>query len=130
MPKTCMTTAKDFDLFKRTANKWLRYFGMMGWRVEFQHGVDEDEDGARAMCGVNQPISDRVASIALCKDWGSNAVVARDVEQAAFHETMELLVWKLAAIALEYGAPTERVIDETHHLIRTFENTIFQDVKP
>jgi len=129
MAKTCITTAKDFELFKEECKRWVEYFGMLGWQVQFQHGSDEDEDN-RAMCGVSNPISSRLSSMVLCKDWGEDEVSPEAVKMCGFHEVMELMLYRLALLALQYGAPEDRVIDETHHIIRTLENTIFQDVKP
>ena len=120
------TTAKDFKLFKGACEKWIDFFGLKGWEVSFRH--EKIEDNARAEITFNA-IEDRMACIVLGIDWLSNPVNDRIIRKVAFHEVMEIFCRRWVYLAYERGVRDIEIAEEKHHIIRTLENVIFENME-
>ena len=80
-----MTTARDFELFKKTFRKYQVSFGLTGWRVYFKH---EELEGCFANISFNG--SDYVATVRLASNDKSG-----NVQEQAKHECLHLLIARL-----------------------------------
>lgn len=120
MKKGNKTTNSDFELYKRECEYWVKYFGLIDYRIAYKH--NNDIEGALAYCAVNANKSDRVVQLCLCVDWCNDTVDRFNICKSAFHEVCELLLDKIHS-----NLPIDRSVDLVHELIRKFENSIFND---
>jgi len=118
------TTAKHFAVFQKECRKWLDRFGLKGWRVEFVHDEGNIKD-TRAWSQVIN-IEDRVALLALSPDWGDDKVTTRSVRISAFHEVMELFLWRFEIPGTSRYVTAHEFTEERHAIIRTLENVFFE----
>jgi len=122
MSDGCTTTKKDFEVFKKEADAWLKRFGMLDWRVEYLHN-DENED-ARGC--INWMTDGRLAQIILTITW-DHKPTKRDIQVSAFHEVCELLLGQLRDCAFDrFDITRERIDAATHYAVRTLENVVFK----
>ncbi len=124
-PKT-KTTRADFELFKRECERWIRYFGLNDWYIEYEH--TPGKDGARAW--FNTEVLDGITKIELTKDWGSDIVTIEAIKKSAFHEICELLLARFYANAITRYTIQNDINESRHAIIRILENTLYRDVKP
>jgi hypothetical protein len=126
MPKH-ETTKKEFELFVTECKKWIDFFGLIDWKVKYEHCVLASSNYAD-LCveGLEQ----RFAVIRLNKKCSPIDREFFDVKLHAFHEVMELLLYPLSYIGqcryvldpCEFGVAV-------HSIIRTLENTIYKKLK-
>ena len=116
------TTKKQFDLYKKSANRWLLKFGLISWKVFFEH-INNDMD-AIATCTADPP--GRVALFSFTRTIGVNeGLTNKRIEQVGFHEACELLLAPLI-IACQDTETREDEIDSIRHgIIRRLEHVIF-----
>ncbi|MBU2549037.1 MAG: hypothetical protein KKB20_11525 [Proteobacteria bacterium] len=119
------TTKKHFELFKSEVLKWLNTLGIKGWRLHFYHEDSDDTAGCWAI--VRYKTVDRVAEFVLARTWTSEPL-DHEVAQTAFHECLELLLAPLVNLARERYVSENAIVEETHHVIRTIENTFYPDL--
>ncbi len=113
------TTKKHFEIFKAECEKWIEFFGLKGWRVEYWH---EYCKGARASCSYS--FEDRTADIYLSTEWNSPINIS-EIKRTAFHEACEVLFIRIRVIAEYRYIDKSEVDEEVHALVRTLENTVF-----
>lgn len=117
------TTAKHFEIFKAECEKWIEIFGLKGWSVRILH-ENISKETVTADCLYR--ITKRVCDIRLAKEW-SVKITDNNVKKDAFHEVCELFLGDLVALA-EYRYATEAEIEEqTHAIIRTLENVLWDE---
>jgi len=114
------TTKKDFAEFKKEAEYWIEYFGLINWDMHFQHIHIEE---FRAQCWVNVP--GKRCDIELATEWGLPPK-KKGIKLVAFHEVCELMLRALSLMA-EGRYANLTVQSETHDIIRRLENTIFRE---
>lgn len=122
------TTKKQFEVFKAECKKWLKYFGLNGWRVEYRHDKSEGNRGQ-----VAWSITARNSTITLADEWEDfrdTPITDLEIRKVAFHEVCELLLARMTMMADgKISNHCYAVEEETHNIIRTLENTIFMDKK-
>jgi hypothetical protein len=124
-----ITTKKHFELFVKECKYWIDKFGIKGWDIEFTHKSLCDENKA----GISWKIMSRIASINLEPKWGEKqelykTITDKVIRKTAFHEVCELLLGRLAMMAdCKISNYRDAVEEETHNIIRIFENTVFED---
>jgi len=120
------TTKAHFEVFKTECERWLVFFGIKGWLVEYDH-IDDCEN--RAQIGWRS--SGRIACIQLSKKWENDRttpVTVEDVKRSAFHEVCELLLSRISMMANGIMSNHKFAVEEeTHNIIRTLENTVFNE---
>jgi hypothetical protein len=123
--KSNHTTRQHFDVFKAECKKWLDYFGLKGWQIDYLH---DKAEGNRACVGWK--ITGRVATITLAtewEDWRSVPITDDEIRRVAFHEVCELLLSRMTMMAKNKIANHEDAVDEESHvIIRTLENVVFK----
>lgn len=111
------TTAAQFDEFKEVARYWIKEFGLINWRVTFEHGEVGTDIGGE--CAWNN--TGRIATITMATEREENP----DIGRTAFHEVCELLLAPITSALLdEYGRSWTDV--ETHRIIRTLEHVVYE----
>lgn len=114
------SSAKDFALFKETAQSWIERFGLKDWEVSFHH--NDDIKDTRAACSCSD-MKDRICYLYLSKTW-QDQPTRDDIVKAAFHEVLELLYMPLRLYLSSLPGVSESFVDaEVHRWIRIFENT-------
>jgi hypothetical protein len=120
--KSNKTTEKDFQVFKKECEYWIKYFGMYEYCVTFFHVKRE----GLAATQVNNDRSEHMAQMILSTHWGFDEVSHKMLCRSAFHEALELLTWELGdSVSKIHGAWFER--DQIHKLIMRLQNTIFEE---
>ena len=114
------TTKKDFAEFKKEAEYWQKYFGLINWDFFYDHNKN---DGSRASIFAN--VQGRNVTFLLATEWNYPAE-KNEVKRCAFHEVCELMLLGLGALA-EHGYSRVVVDTRTHDIIRRLENTIFKE---
>ena len=112
-------------LFKQYQDRvyhWLYYFGLKGWDVYFEK---IDLTGSEA--AIKYDLPSRQAAFALAQWWPS-PVDETGIDRAAFHEVMHLALARIETLAVARFVTENAIDEEIHHLIRLFENVVWQAV--
>ena len=112
------TTDEDFEVFKEECNKWIKRFGLFGWKVYYHH--EEIDENAYAVCFANT--MGRVSDIKLNKKCDTKDL---NIRKTAFHEVCELLLAKVEVLIKDRAYCYEDTREEIHNLIRIFERVIY-----
>lgn len=123
-----------YSLFKKQVDNYISFFNLKNWETNINK---TDNDSVFGTC-VAFP-NDRMAIIQLStvnlkkaliemkEDNHDNDYVRRELSKVAFHEVMELMLFKLRDMANEKEKIIhwDEVDSEIHSIIRTMENVIF-----
>ena len=130
MSKICIAgeyeiTAEHFQIFIKETEKFIKFFGLYDWRVEFQHH-DVQKNGSAAECHVLH--QGKVATLSLATKWNDRIPTYENLRWCAFHETCEILCADIESAArdpdLTPQLRAERLEREQHTLIRRLENCV------
>ena len=116
-------TEDMFRLFVSECQYWIGKYGLTSWEVHYEFG--ETENFNRAECHVQ--VDDFIAIITLPKTWIGTEPSNKMICRSAFHEVNEVLMSTLLILARERFISEDRLGIETHRIIRTFENAVFDD---
>ena len=112
--------AREFEVFKRECDRWIRYWGLLSWGVKYFHTADDDCDSHCLL-----PIDgSRGASLCLSLEPENTP------QENAFHEVAELLLGRIRILAMSRTATEEEIDGAIHEVIETLTNTVYRDVKP
>jgi hypothetical protein len=114
------TTPEEFKLFKSECLKWIDFFGLHDWRVDFSH-----EKIKGYACVTVNGLEDKVALFSFNTECDKHARKHLDIPKTAFHEVMELLLYPLFYIGTCRYVQPEEFYAARHSIIRTFENVIY-----
>ena len=116
------TTKKDFEVFKEEARKWINIFGLISWEVEFEHkNINE------FLASVSFDADNRCATLYLSPDWGQRKISDYEIKRTAFHESCELLMCGMRRISERRFITLAEIDTETHRIIRTLENVLWEE---
>jgi hypothetical protein len=122
MTDTRQTTPEEFEQFKAECQKWIQYFGLLDWRVFYEHKkIDED---SFAIAWLSD-LENRNVTMTLNLNYRDGL----DICSTAFHEVCELLLHPLEHIGSCRYAQPEELEAARHAIIRTLENTVYKDLK-
>lgn len=113
-------TEKQFDIFIDECKYWIKYFGLLGWEVNY---VFTKNNECRAWCAIGN-LDDRITMIGLSSIWDIQPQ-DKALRRAAFHEVVELFTMKFYVLAMMRDSSREAIEEENHNLVRTLENSIF-----
>jgi len=122
-----VTTKADFELYKKEADKWVDFFQLRSWHVNYDHAEPPDDlDGCWGWCETAW--KDRVCTLGLSLDWKESKVTKERIKIMAFHEVCELLLSRLRIEALVDVSEVRRdeIIEQTHAIIRRLEHAVFK----
>jgi len=115
------TTPEEFDLFKSECQRWLKFFGLTDWKVDFNHVILEDTYAQVKTNGLE----DRYAIFDFNLDCSETNRKHLDIPKTAFHEVLELLLYPLRYIGSCRYVQPEEFTAANHAIIRTMENTVW-----
>ena len=118
------TTAEHFEIFKKEVQKWIEYYQLIDWRITILWENDSEGKG-RGWSGAK--ITDKIACVALCKDWGADEITEARLRKTALHEVWEVMLSPLHVIATDRTFDMFNLTREIHTLIRRMENIHFGD---
>ena len=117
------TTQKHFEIFKAECERWIKTFGLFGWKFYFQH---ENVDGRQiAYCIFPDKPEDRVFTLGLTVDLECEFSMI-DFKKAAFHEVMEAFLYRISYLGECRYIQPEELPEERHNIIRTLENVVWK----
>ena len=117
------TTKKHFDLFRAEASYWLVKLNLRDYDFIFVH-MDLEEQDTRAWVDIQ--LRNKIATIGLAEDWKWMEPTDYQISKSAFHECCEIMLYKLHYHLTEFYSFS--FVDEMRHeVIRTLENTMFED---
>ena len=112
---------KHFKIFKTEFSYWVDQLGLKGWEFIYKHIELED---ARAQIMPGQ--TGRVVIVLLSKKWPGQEPTEYELCRTGFHEALELLFSKITHLANERSITENDIEEETHNLIRTLENVVWE----
>lgn len=115
------TTKKNFELFKKEAERWIKEFGLIGWEIDILHSNIASDHVAK----TNFDACNRWATIRLGKDWGETKISDFEMRKTAFRETAEVLLAKLRCMGTDKFVDAREVDEAIHIVIRTLENVLW-----
>lgn len=118
-----VTTEEHFRIFQEESLRWIEFFGLKGWQVEFRH---ENVEGKNYRAACSASLYARTSALTLTVDWKHDPVTELKVRRSAFHEVCELFFSRIEILANDRTTNEDMVREEIHHIIRTMENTVFQ----
>lgn len=127
MKKNKNNTVRYFNLFKQEAEYWINFFGLKGWEIFYTNKYDID-----SRANINWGIIGRVAKINLSRHWEPETEQVNEelIGKAAFHEVCELFLGRLQMMAEGKICNNKHCVEEeTHAIIRTLENVIYEERK-
>ena len=119
-------TTPYFDAFNDEVQKSLERVGIKSWavRVLLCDPKDNTDLGGNKAITSCRPVA-RNADIVLSTTWENDEPSEYKVRRTAFHEVCELLLVRAGCIAFNQKASGEDWEEETHVIIRTLENAVF-----
>lgn len=112
---------KHFEIFKDEFMRWVDILGMKGWEFIFKH-IELVDARAQVMPGQRG----RVVVICLNTIWEGQDATEYELRRTGFHEALELFLSKITQLAHERSVTEADIEEETHNLIRTLENVIWE----
>lgn len=116
------TNREDFGLFKDESEYWIRFFGCLGWRIDYEHATLL----AESLAEYNSDIEGRCALITMNKEFPEISYNKKEIRRTGFHEIVEIMFSRLISLAIDRSATKQEIIEAKHELIRIFENSIFE----
>ena len=114
-------TAKDFNVFKKEAIKWIKFFGLIGWEIKFEKGIP-NADGAQAWCSMNYTA--KTASLGISSEINDD----EDIRLCAFHEVCELLLGNIRVQAQARFTEEQELEAAIHDVIQRLVNSVFKPI--
>lgn len=121
LKKDSITTAKDFEIFKKEAELWIKRLGLVDWSIYFSHVGD----CPNALASMMANIPNRGATINLSADWTGEGISVSQLRETAFHEVLELVLARLSYLGECRFLQDEEIPEERHNIIRRFENLFY-----
>jgi len=122
--KQNITTAQDFETFKKECERWIAFFGLYEYEIYYEH---KDNKNSLASTCVSENVSDKCCLVSLSKNWKDLEINDLAVRKTAFHEICEILLWEIGDKLAIVGYNIERLL--THQLIRRLENSVFKELQ-
>lgn len=120
MAESTPTTAKDFEYFKARCESWIKFLGLLQWRVVYAH---EELDGHKAE--ISYDLDGSIAGVSLSTDWFGEPVSDGQLDSTAFHEIIHLLFAPLGTAAHARYTTEDAVDNAEHQVVRTIQNSLY-----
>lgn len=119
------TTKKDFKLFKKECRKWIKFFGLKGWDIAYEH-YDKNVNHRTAEVEFN-PQGQR-AWVRLGKEIYESEYSDENIKMSAFHEICHLVLAKMWTCANSRYLNPDELETAEHEVINTLQNTVFKKI--
>ena len=113
------TNKKQFNLFVEECKKWIKFFSLAEYRIEFF--ISDEANGTR---GQTEGYGHLMAADIIFPTELHKETDIRKIRKAAFHEVCEVMLLKLRKFGDDYYN-FEIINKEVHTVIRRLENSIF-----
>lgn len=119
-----MTTTKEhFEIFKEECKKWINYYGLLQWEINFYHDETKSDNCALALWNLVAKRCD----FYMYYEWDKEDLTEEYIKRVALHEVTHLLLGRLHSLA-GYRFVRDAEIDESvHEIIRILEGILFRD---
>lgn len=114
------TTKAHFELFQEECRKWIDFFGLKDWEVNYEHKADKDN-----LAGAYINLEGKIATFHLAIGWYSKPN-DYEVRKCSFHEVCEVLLGRLQILAEKRFTTLSEINESVHDVIRRLENTLFE----
>ena len=131
MVRSQVTTKKHFHIFRKSCEKWMDKFGLIGWKRAFFHEKDKDLPHSRAT--VHTDIQNSLATFRLIPRWkidesgeGFYQVTEESMNRAALHEVIHVILAKLKwMVSARWALDPSDVDEENERLVQIIERVIW-----
>jgi hypothetical protein len=120
------TTPEEFELFKSECLRWIGFFGLTDWKVDFVH--EKLNSDGYAECRFNG-VASKFVIMALGISCSKYHRKFLRIEQTAFHEVCELLLYPLEYLGTARYVQPEEFEPARHGIIRSLENSVYKNCK-
>ncbi len=116
------TKKADFKLFKKECEKWIEFFGLKQYSINYKH---EEKEGGLALSRIDSS-SGMWATLTLNKDWGRFEINNKEIKTCAFHEVCHVLLERLFYCGTCRYTTYEEMTHNLESTIKTLENSVFK----
>ena len=120
----------DFDIFKAECEKWIKFFGLTEWEIDYAFVKDDEKIDAWVSF---DEINGMLAIICMNSTWkerDKNFYNIENIKKTAFHEVCEVFMAKLVRLAsARYCVAEDEITLAKHEIIRRLENTFYKEFK-
>lgn len=122
-----MSDLSEFELpFIEECKYWSKYFGLLHWDIEFTFNYEDEENDSAddendGTCDWDS--EQHAATICLC---GGCPPIDYFIRKTAFHEVGHVFLAKIHDCLID-TQPIKQADSLIHFIIRTLENTIFEE---
>lgn len=114
--------------FKYRVKYYFEFFQLGDFELTFTETKDDDVRGEAWWHDFNT--SSNVVTVCYNKKWINKKQTTREeIDKVAFHETIEILLSELQAVARERFIVDRDIVSATHRIIRRLENSVFKLIK-
>jgi hypothetical protein len=119
----------DFEIFKNECRKWIKFFGLTEWEIDYAFVKDDEKIDAWVTFDEINGMLAVICMNALWKERDETFYTLDNVKKAAFHEVCEVLIAKIIRLAsARYCVSEDELTLAKHELIRRLENTLYKEV--
>ena len=119
------TTTKQFKIFQKECEKWIKEFGMLGFGYYYDHtDVEGLGDGVIGSCTFPESYTERDFTITLSENV-EDSITEENIRETAFHEVMECFLYRIRTFAYLRFINARQIDDEIHNIIMTLEKVVF-----
>lgn len=125
------TTEEQFEVFEDEVLEWVDFFGIKDANIKIIHD-NVDDSGTAGGCAYGD-VSNRVFWVCFEKDMidesgEGNDLDSFDIKLIAAHEVLEVMFMPLRMLCSNAGVSWQRIDEQIHRLIRTFENVLLKPI--
>ena len=113
-------TKKDFELFKKFAEKWIEILGLKDWKFYFDL---EDIGDNYASYLINREA--RQVRIRVNEEWPTEDKNSKCIEEYALHELIEVMIHEMRWMAMQRFSYDD-VDAETHKIVHTLTRVLLK----
>jgi hypothetical protein len=114
------TTAAQYEVFKKYCQKYIDFWGLHGWGVQFEY---EGRDA-----GAKYHVMGRWVVFRFGKTSGIKPSLGK-AKIDAFHEVFHVLLGRLVVMGKDRFAKEDEIDEEEEYICRVMENKVFPLIK-
>lgn len=116
------TTKKHFEIFKAECQKWIDFFGLYEYSINFKH--KKIIERGQAFAKINT--SEYWCIFTLNIEWYKIETTEEEIKKSAFHEVCHLLLERLVYCGTCRYTTEEEIISSVESIIKRMENCVFE----
>jgi hypothetical protein len=119
------TTKRDFRIFQEEVEKWLSFFGLSGWNIDFLHKKLPSHE----LACITYDLNGKNINFFLTTTYRAEYYNEKSIRETARHEVLECLLARLDFLAKDRFTTEEQIDEARHEIIAILENTMFKFFK-